>query len=101
MEIFLEKSVEKFIEKLEKNTIAKILRTIDLLESFGHKLSLPHCKMIKKNFFELRIRGMQEIRIFYTFKNEKIILFHIFVKKSQKIPKTEIAKAEKKISILT
>jgi len=75
MEIFIDKNVEKFISRLESSTIAKILRTIDLLEYFNYKLGLPHSKKIKANFFELRIRGIQEIRIFYTFKQEKICSF--------------------------
>ena len=58
----------------EKPTIAKILRTFDLLEEFGNKLGPPHSKKVKNNIFELRIRGREEIRIFYTFKSREIIL---------------------------
>lgn len=60
-------TLEKFILSLEKITIAKVLRTIDLLEQFGFKLGPPHTKKIAHNLFELRIRGRQEVRIFYTF----------------------------------
>ena len=35
-------SLEKFIRSLQKPTIAKVLRTIDLLEEFGQKLGPPH-----------------------------------------------------------
>ncbi|MHA1658559.1 MAG: type II toxin-antitoxin system RelE/ParE family toxin [Promethearchaeota archaeon] len=50
--------------------------------------------------FELRIRGKQEVRIFYTFHKSQIILFHGFVKKSQKIPKKEIRVAFQKLKQL-
>ncbi len=33
---------KKFIMSLEKQTIAKLLRIIDLLEKFGKNLGLPH-----------------------------------------------------------
>jgi len=33
-------SIEKFIKSLEKQTIAKVLHTIDLLEEFGHQLGM-------------------------------------------------------------
>lgn len=89
MEIIIDDNVEKFIISLEKSTIAKVLRTIDLLEIFNYKLGLPHSKKVGNNIFELRIRGQQEARIFYTFKKEKIILFYGFAKKTQKIPKHE------------
>lgn len=89
VEIF-DNSLEKFIEGLEKVTVAKVLRSIDLLEKFGFDLQMPHSKKIKSNLFELRVRGQQEVRIFYTFYRQKGILLHGFIKKSQKIPKKEI-----------
>ncbi len=101
MEILIENEVEKFITTLEKQTIAKILHSIDLLEYFDYKLGLPHSKKIKTDLFELRIRGQQEIRIFYTFQKNKIILFYGFIKKSQKIPQKEITQAVKKLQNLT
>ncbi|MHA1658561.1 MAG: type II toxin-antitoxin system RelE/ParE family toxin [Promethearchaeota archaeon] len=76
-------SLEKFIVSLEKPTISKILRVIDLLEKFGQNLGLPHSKKIAVRLFELRIRGKQEVRIFYTFHKSQIILFHGFVKNSR------------------
>lgn len=83
-------SLEKFIKTLQKPTIAKVLRSIDLLEQFGQQLGPPHTKKITDNLFELRISGKQEVRIFYTFYKSRIFLLHGFVKKSQKIPSKEI-----------
>ncbi|MDP2820997.1 MAG: type II toxin-antitoxin system RelE/ParE family toxin [bacterium] len=101
MEIcFFDDSIKKFVASLEKLTIAKILRTLDLLEKFGRNLGLPHSKKVSKNLFELRVRGKQEIRIFYAFSGSNIVLFHIFIKKSRKIPKKEINIALKKLKQL-
>jgi len=91
-------SLEKFIGGLEKATIAKVLRSIDLLEKFGCNLQMPHSKKIKNNLFELRIRGQQEVRIFYTLRQTQIILLHGFIKKSQKISKKDIDLALRKIT---
>ena len=93
-------SLEKFIQSLEKSTIAKVLRVIDLLEKFNFRLDLPHSKKISNRLFELRIRGKQEIRIFYTFQKSEIILLYGFIKKSQKIPKKEINIAIQKLKQL-
>ena len=93
-------SLEKFIKLLEEETVAKVLRAIDLLELFGHNLKLPHSRRIKKNLFELRTRGNQEIRIFYMFRNSEIVLLHGFIKKSQKIPRKEISNAIQKMKTL-
>jgi len=101
MEIrILDASLERFIESLEKPTIAKVLRIIDLLEKFGQKLGMPHTKKISTHLFELRISGKQEIRIFYSFHKSQILLLHGFVKKSQKIPQKEIKIALQKLKLL-
>ncbi len=94
-------SLEKFIKSLEKSTIAKVLRIIDLLEMFGHYLGMPHAKKISDQIFELRVRGKQEVRIFYTFYKNKIVLLHGFIKKSAKIPQKEINNALTKLKHLT
>lgn len=101
MNIKVDNAVEKFILSLPKNTIAKVLRTIDLLEQFGHLLGMPHSKKIAKNLFELRVRGQQEVRIFYSFHENSAILLHGFVKKSQKIPTKELRQAIQKLTNLT
>ncbi len=92
--------VETFISSLEKLTVAKVLRTIDLLEIFGSSLGLPHSKKIKNKLYELRIRGKQEVRIFYTFYRDEAVLLHGFLKKSRQIPGKEIKIALQKLTIL-
>lgn len=98
--IFFDNNVETFITKLEKSTIAKVLRTIDLLEHFGNHLGMPHSKNIDRSLFELRIRGQQEIRLIYAFYNNKAVILHGFIKKSQKIPQKEIIVAQSKFLTL-
>jgi len=88
--IFFTKKIEHFIINLEKPIIAKILRTLDLLEKFGNKLGMPHSKKIDNDLFELRICGKKEIRIIYCFCNDTIILLHAFVKKTQKLSKKDV-----------
>ncbi len=98
---FFDDVLVKFIKSLEKQTIAKIMREIDLLEKFGHRLDMPHSKKIFHNLFELRVRGIQEVRIFYTFFGERAVLLHGFIKKSRKIPPRERALAMRKLNRLT
>lgn len=101
MNIYIHPGVEKFISSLEKQTIAKVLRTIDLLEEFGHKLGMPHSKKVTKELFELRVRGQQEVRIFYVFYRDTLYLVHGFIKKSQKTPQKELGTALGKLKGLT
>src|SRR3989338_6496176 len=98
---FFKKRLEDFITSLEKPAVAKILRTLDLLEIFGHELGMPHSRKISNNLFELRIRGTQEIRIFYTFHKNEAILLHGFLKKTEQTQQKEIAIAKAILPYLT
>jgi|SRR3989344_611322 len=100
MDVRITSDIETFIASLEENTVAKVLRTIDLLEHFGHQLGLPHSKKISRDLFELRVRGKQEVRIFYTFRHKRAILFHGFVKKSQQTPQKEMRHAQQKLRLI-
>lgn len=93
MQIDLLDSVEKFIEDLTEKEVAKVIRTIELLEEFENKLGMPHSKHIDDGLLELRIRGKREIRIFYCFNKNKAILLHACIKKTQKAPERELNKA--------
>ena len=101
MQINTNLEVEQFIKSLEKSTIAKTVRTIDLLEKFGYKIGMPHSKKVSDNLFELRIRGQQEVRIFYSYHKGDIYLLSGFVKKSQQTPEKQLAKAKAKFLALT
>lgn len=96
-----EKPVKEFIKLLSPITIAKIAHTIDLLKQYGSSLNMPHSKKITNNLYELRIRGKQEIRIFYVFKEKDIYLLHAFQKKSQKMPLKELKTALSRMRLLT
>lgn len=98
MKIEIDPSVEDFIRSLEKRTIAKVLRTIDLLEKFDYRLGMPHSKKLQSNLYELRVRGKQEVRIFYTFSGQKAVLLHGFVKKKQKTPTRELKTASRRLA---
>lgn len=86
-----EKVVDEFILKQQLQTKAKIAHTIKLLEQYGNKLGMPHSKALGSGLYELRIRGKEEIRIFYCFTTKKALyLLHGFKKKTQQTPKKEL-----------
>ncbi len=101
MDIHIHPEVETFIKWLDRHTIAKVLRTIDLLERFGNKLGLPHSKSFGQGLFELRVRGQQEVRVFYAFHKSVAVLLTGFVKKSQQTPGRELLKARERMRDLT
>ena len=86
-------SLAKFLSSLGDSDLAKVLRTIDLLEIFGSRLNMPHTKKISDGIFELRIRGKKEVRILYAFHKNQAILLNGFIKKGRKTPRSEIKTA--------
>ena len=98
--VFFDGEVEKFIRSLEKQTIAKVLRAIDLLEQFGHELTMPHSKKIGPRLFELRARGVQEVRVIYTFFQNSAILLSGFIKKTERISLKDLERAFSKLKEL-
>jgi len=83
--------VEEFVNGLNIHSQRKFVGTVELLESFGRGLSVPHAKYIGDEIFELRFESIEgAIRVLYFFfDGEKAVLTNGFVKKSNKTPKNE------------
>lgn len=97
---FFDEKVKQFVNNLEMPTSAKVFRMFEMLERFGHTLGMPYSRHIGGSLCELRVRGIQEVRIMYTFHKGAAILLHGFLKKSQRIPVGELEKARQKLSTL-
>ncbi len=82
--LFENSEVEKLLFSCEKPTIAKINKQLYVLSQFAQYLGMPYSRRIQKNLYELRIRGRQEVRIFYCFYKGCAFVLHSFIKKSQK-----------------
>lgn len=96
-----EQYVEAFIRSLAPATTAKVIRTVDLLESYGPQLGMPHMRKLSKTISELRIRGKVEIRILYGTRGNSIYLLHAFQKKSQLTPRRALELVEARWRELT
>lgn len=92
--------VEEFIKEQDPPTIAKIAHEINLLEKYGPFLGMPHSKKIASDLYELRARGMTEVRIVYTFHKGTIVLLHAFKKEQQKISPRELKVARNRRTLL-
>lgn len=89
--------VEEFLDSLNPKMLAKVLKTIDLLEQNGPMLREPYSKFLRDGIFELRTKQGSDItRILYFFiVGKKIILTNGFVKKTQKTPGIELEIAKR------
>lgn len=96
---YFNERVEKAVLDLPKGLLAKYLRLTDLMLEFGSDLGLPHTKAMGDGLFELRVKGKEGIaRVFYCVGIEqRIVVLHVFTKKSQKTPKKELDVAKKRM----
>jgi len=91
--------LEEDILKLPPTLLARYLHLTDLMLEFGSNLGMPHTKCVANGLFELRVKGTEGIaRVFYCTKiGKRIVMLHVFVKKSQKTPKKELKIARQRL----
>ena len=78
--------------KTDRINREKILTYIGALARYGTRLGKPYVKHIEEEIWELR--PLRNRIFFFYWKNNKFVLLHHFIKKSQKTPPKEIAKAK-------
>ena len=87
---------EEFLDSLDQQTVAKIFRYIEILQSDG-TLPFPHARKMQNcgGLWELRVLSRAgAVRIFYIYhEKDKVVFVSGFIKKSQKTPDREIDKA--------
>lgn len=90
MEIIILEEVYNFLISVEKENRTRADRYIRILRDAGHLIRMPYSKPILPNIFELRVGGIHNIRLIYTFNNNLIIIFYGFMKKTEQISSQEI-----------
>jgi phage-related protein len=87
------------IEAWPVGILADYARIVELLMEFGPDLRMPHSRSLGGGLFELRPRGREGIgRVLYCFLvDERIIVLHAFVKKTQATPPSELRVARRRM----
>jgi phage-related protein len=89
---FYSKRLESEILAFPAGFLARFLRYAERMEAFGPDLGMPHTRALGSGLFELRIKAAEGIaRVFYcTVINNRIVILHQFVKKTEKTPAKEL-----------
>ena len=92
--------MEKSILSLPEGLLARYLRLTDIMLEFGSNLGMPDTRPLDNGLFELRVKGKEGIaRVFYCTRiGKRIVMLHMFIKKSQKTPKKELQIAIKRMN---
>lgn len=78
--------------KTDRINREKILTYIGALQKYGTRIGKPYVKHIEHELWELR--PLRNRIFFFYWKDNKFVLLHHFVKKTQKTPQKEIEKAK-------
>lgn len=89
-------ALQETIFTLPDGLRGRYIALTDRMEVYGANLGLPHTKAFGGGLFELRLKSAEGIaRVFYcTLIEQRIVMLHSFVKKSQKTPLRELRIAE-------
>jgi phage-related protein len=97
--LFLDSEVEKSLTALPLDVRASFERIVHLIEAHGlEKVREPYVKHLEGPIWEMRMKGRDGIAraAYVTAKGKRVIIVHVFVKKTQKTPRREIEIALKR-----
>jgi phage-related protein len=91
--------VEDFINGLPTKVRARVWAHLTHLQEVGNRAAAPISEAIGEGLFALRVSaGRHEARIFYAFfPGQRIVLLHVFLKKTRAIPTRELETARARL----
>lgn len=81
---------------------ARFLRIAEMLEDFGpHRVGLPHIRPLQNKLWEMRMQGRDGIAraVYVAVHNRRLLVLHVFVKKTQTTPRSAIETALKRMEV--
>ncbi len=96
---FYNKKVESAAMALPEGILANLLHIATLIEDFGPDIGMPYTRTLGSGLFEIRARGKEGIaRAVYCVRaRRELIVLNVFIKKSPKVPRKELAVARKRM----
>ena len=79
---------------------ARLLRLMEMVEAVGlDQIHEPHVKHLDGKLWELRAKAQEGIArgIYVTMTGRRVIVLHVFVKKTQKTPKAALELARERM----
>lgn len=75
---------------------ARFVRIAEMLEEFGpQRVGLPHIRPLESKLWEMRMQGRDGIAraVYAAVHQRRLLVLHVFVKKTQTTPRSAIATA--------
>ncbi len=97
-------AVDAEIEALPVALRARLVRLLETVENVGlEALRAPHVRHLDGKLWELRVRGEGGIArgIYVTAAGRRVVVLHVFAKKSRKTPRRALATARERMRQVT
>jgi phage-related protein len=96
---FLDKDVQALLDALPEDMQAHFLRIVEIIQSHGlEQLREPYVKHLEDKLWEMRLKGRSGIAraVYVTAIGRRVVVVHVFKKKTEKTPRHEIEMARKR-----
>ena len=83
---------------------ARLIRLLETVENVGlDALRAPHVRHLEGKLWELRVRAERGIArgIYVTATGRRVVVLHVFAKKSRKTPRRTLATARERMKQVT
>ena len=97
-------AVDAEFEALPVKLRARLIRLLEMVENVGLEvLREPHVKHLDGKLWELRVRAEEGIAraIYVTAAQRRVVVLHVFAKKSRKTPRRALATARERMKQVT
>jgi phage-related protein len=93
---FLDDNIRDALEALPRDIRARFERIVNLIQDHGlERVREPYVKHLEGPLWEMRMKGRDGIAraAYVTASGRRVVVVHVFVKKTQKTPRREIETA--------
>ena len=91
---------EPELKALPADMQARFLHIAELLQDFGpQRVGLPHIRPLENKMWEMRMQGRDGIAraVYAAIQNRRLLVLHVFVKKTQTTPRSALNTARKRL----
>ena len=96
---FLDEQARAALDAFPADIRASFQRIVELIQTHGlERIREPYLKHLEGPLWEMRLKGRSGIAraVYVTASGMRIVVVHVFAKKTQKTPRQEIVQALKK-----
>ncbi len=98
-QVFLHPQAESELDALPHELRARFWRIVEMVEAFGPAdVGMPHVRPLEDKLWEMRMQGRDGIAraIYFTATGRRVMVLHVFRKKTQKTPRAALLLAHRR-----